>query len=128
MDRFRVKVMWSYAEDSYEFGEVGKYTMDELPPTKYFDTPEEALQSFAELYGHGEMYRTPVEDGGMEYLFQALMADSNGYFREPTEKEQALWKQGRKRLYNVEWTGRIVRESPVGEINTNALPFRILEG
>lgn len=119
----------SYCEDNYEDGEVNAHYWDDLTNYhKTYKTPEDALKAFAEEYGDGKQNMVHVEgfddgDAGF-YGFSYLKKDGYYGFEDPSEADLALWKEGKKKLYAVEYQARVIEAKPV-VVDESALPFKI---
>lgn len=127
---YRLDIIETFYQDNYEEGEVeGTFQMNDITDhSRYYGSPEEALQDFAENYGAGmKMYKIDSGDGRAAFAFNAQMKDRYGSWADLSEADMQSWKEGKLKVYIVEWQARIVREEYVDTVNENALPFSIEE-
>lgn len=127
MEKYRLNVWESSYIDDYNEGEVEKtYSMIDLTNhSQYFNSPEEALNAFANEYGDGRMYKVENGDGSSFFAFSNTKKSTDHGWEDLTKEDERLWKAGKMQAYNVETCAQIIKEEVVDQVDQNALPFKI---
>lgn len=126
---YRLKIWETSYLDDYKEGEVEKTSqiIDLTNHNQYFNSPEEALQAFADEYGDGKMYKVDNGDGTAFFAFNSTKKSTIHGWEDLTKDEEQLWRNGELKAYNVEWCAQIIKEETIDQVDLNAIPFPIMD-